>query len=329
LVAGEPLDRALRMVPGLKVLDPSPTTWREAQAHLGDFIAQWSPQGLLGRMGEALLELRGTARIFGQPKDVAARILKDLMTRMGWMGHGGLSQSAATAQLAARLEKHLEHVADGFEATFLAPHPLIHLPDLQSRTEARLHRLGLDKVGDIQPLPVTVLSQLMPEPDARRLLSQARGEDRPRLPMLADPPWESRHLLQLTPPCLPEEVALAPWLLERLWNDGRSPRELRLRWWDVDGECHTWRAGSDPMSLPPLALARAVTSAFLRQCTRRILVRRLEVRMGLGLGRDRSLFEDPATTRLEALESSLARLRHRYPDCQVLPGWARQSERNC
>jgi hypothetical protein len=326
LAPGEPMDQALRRVPGLKVLDPAPQVWWEAQTSLGDFLTQWSPQGLLGRLGEALLELQGTTHLFGSPQDAAARILRELLSRIGWLGHGGLSRSATAARLAARQEHRLERVANGFEATFLAPHPLARLPDLQPRTRVRLRRLGLGRIGDLQPVPLPTLAQLMPEPDARRVLTQARGEDRPRLPMLADPPGSSRHPLRLEPPCLPEEVLLAPWLLERLWNDGRSPRELALDWWDVDGQMHRWRAEADPLALPPLALSRAVEAAFRRLSTRRILVHRLELRVSWGLGRGRSLFEESGAARLEALEPALARLRRRYPTAPVLPGWARAAE---
>ena len=44
------------------------------------------------------------------------------------------------------------------------------------------------------------------------------------MPLLADPPGESRHPWRLEPPRLPEQVFLAPWCLERLWSEGRSPR---------------------------------------------------------------------------------------------------------
>src|SRR5512135_2401014 len=55
LAVGDPLDLALRRLPQLRVLDPQPQTWWEAQAFLGDFLQRWTPQGMLGRMGEALV----------------------------------------------------------------------------------------------------------------------------------------------------------------------------------------------------------------------------------------------------------------------------------
>ena len=50
---GLPMDQALRRVPGLRVLDPSPQVWWEAQGSLGDLLQHWTPQGQLGRLGEA------------------------------------------------------------------------------------------------------------------------------------------------------------------------------------------------------------------------------------------------------------------------------------
>jgi hypothetical protein len=317
------MDQALRRLPGLRVLDPAPQTWWEAQASLGDFLARWSPQGLLGRMGEALLELRGTNHLFGPPQDAALRIQRELATSAGWASHGGLSRSATAARLAAHLEHRLELVREGHEQTFLAPQPLGRLPDLTPRLQWRFHRLGLRRFGDLQPVPLPTLVQLMPEPDARRVLAQARGEDRPRLPLLADAPGESRHPWRLEPPRLPEEVFLAPWCLERLWSEGRSPRSLSLRWWDVDGGQHRWSADHEDLTLPPLELAQVLERAFRRLATRRILVHRLELHLAWGLGRSRSLFEARRTARLNALGPALARLRRRYPQHPVLPGWAR------
>ncbi|BDU73450.1 Y-family DNA polymerase [Mesoterricola silvestris] len=323
---GEPMDQALRRLPGLRVLDPAPQTWWEAQGQLGEFLQHWSPQGLLGRMGEALVDLHGTARLYGGPRDAAARMQRDLAQSMGWTSHGGLSLSATAARLATRTPEPLAEVCEGAEGVFLAPHPLGRLPDLTPRVRYRLQRLGLARFGDLQPVPLPTLSQVMPEPDARLALSRARGEDRPRLPMLADPLGESRHPWRLEPPCLPEEVPLAFWCLERFWNDGRSPRQLTLRWWDVDGVAHRWRAPEEALAEPAMALARLVEAAFRKGAERRILVHRLELHMAWGLGRSRGLFEAPLTRKLGALEHTLARLRKRFPGQPVLPGWAREED---
>ena len=44
-------------------------------------------------------------------------------------------------------------------------------------------------------------------------------------------------------------------------------------------------------------------------------------RLAWGLGRERSLFQDPLQQRFERLEPVLAHLRHRFPDQVILPGW--------
>ena len=321
LVAGMPMDQALRVAPGLRVLDPAPQIWWEAQGSLGDFLQHWTPQGQLGRLGEALVELQGTQRLFGPLTDTAERIRRELVERHGWESHGGLSLSATAAQLGARAEHRLERVADGGEAAFLGPQPLRRLPDLAPRLQDRFRRLGLRRFEDLQPMPLPILCELVPERLAPKLLAQARGEDRPRLPLLAEPLGSSRTTRRLAPPRLPEEIGLAAWCLERFWADPRSPRKLVLGWWDVDGEPHAWQASPEELLQPPLDLARALERAFLGLCTRRILVRELDLRIHWGLGRARPLFQDPRSQKLERLEPTLAKLRRRYPDQAVLPGW--------
>ncbi len=321
LAPGLPLDRALRAVPGLRVLDPAPQVWWEAQVSLGDFLQQWTPQGQLLRLGEALVELQGTQGLFGPLADTAERIRRELSQRHGWESHGGLSLSATAAQLAARAEHHLERVGEGGEAVFLAPHPLRRLPDLAPRLQERFQRLGLRSFGDLQPVPLPVLVELTNPKLAPELRARVRGEDRPRLPLLTERPGHVRHGWRLQPPRLPEEAGLAARCLTWLWSDPRSPRRLVLRWWDVDGEPHTWRAAPEDLAEPPLALARRIQRAFLEGATRRLLVREVELRLAWGLGRERGLFLTPLQERLDRLEPVLARLRRRFPDQAVLPGW--------
>ncbi len=321
LASGLPLDQALRVAPGLKVLDPAPQIWWEAQGSLGDFLQHWTPQGQLGRLGEALVELQGTQAIHGPLADTAQRMRRELTERHGWSSHGGLSLSATAAQLAARVEHQLELVADGAESAFLAPQPLRRLPDLAPRLHERFHRLGLRSFGDLQPVPLAVLAELIHPKLAPDLRARVRGEDRPKLPLLTERPGHARHGWRLQPPRLPEEVGLATRCLEWLWADARHPRKLTLRWWDVDGEPHTWRATSEDLTAPPLALARRIQQAFLAGSTRRLLVREVELRLAWGLGRERGLFQDPLHARLDRLEPALARLRCRFPDQFVLPGW--------
>ncbi|NTW87016.1 MAG: hypothetical protein HGB30_12730 [Holophagaceae bacterium] len=322
LAPGLPLDRALRVAPGLRVLDPAPQIWWEAQVSLGDFLQQWTPQGQLLRLGEALVELQGTQGLFGPLADTAERIRRELVQRHGWESHGGLSLSATAAQLAARAEHHLERVGEGGEAVFLAPHPLRRLPDLAPRLQERFQRLGLRSFGDLQPVPLPVLVELTNPKLAPELRARVRGEDRPRLPLLTERPGHVRHGWRLQPPRLPEEAGLAARCLTWLWSDPRSPRRLVLRWWDVDGEPHTWRAAPEDLAEPPLALARRIQRAFLEGATRRLLVREVELRLAWGLGRERGLFLTPLQERLDRLEPVLARLRRRFPDQAVLPGWA-------
>jgi nucleotidyltransferase/DNA polymerase involved in DNA repair len=321
LAPGLPLDRALRAVPGLRVLDPAPQVWWEAQVSLGDFLQQWTPQGQLLRLGEALVELQGTQGLFGPLADTAERIRRELAQRHGWESHGGLSLSATAAQLAARAEHHLERVGEGGEAVFLAPHPLRRLPDLAPRLQERFQRLGLRSFGDLQPVPLPVLVELTNPKLAPELRARVRGEDRPRLPLLTERPGHVRHGWRLQPPRLPEEAGLAARCLTWLWSDPRSPRRLVLRWWDVDGEPHTWRAAPEDLAEPPLALARRIQRAFLEGATRRLLVREVELRLAWGLGRERGLFLTPLQERLDRLEPVLARLRRRFPDQAILPGW--------
>jgi len=322
--AGDSMDVALRRCPGLNVLDPVPQLWSEAQVSFGEFLTKWTPQGALGHMGEALLDLHGTQGLYGHPKDAANLMLRELSGSFGWSGHGGLSGSGTAAKLAARKEHGVEHVQDGFEATFLAPHSLKALPNMEGDTLFRLHRLGLYQIRDLQPVPLNVLSNVVRQDKAKTILQCARGEDRPKLPMLADSPHESRHSWRIEPPAVPKDIPLASWLLGKLWRDKRCPRVIRLTWHDIDGMAHRWTASDTDLTEPPLSIARTAELGFQRESERRVVVHRIEALIAWGLGQPKSLF-DTADKKLEAIEPVLAKLRKRFPDHPVLPGWARAS----
>ena len=319
--AGDSMDTALRRCRGLEVLDPAPQVWWEAQTEFGEFLTRWTPQGALGHMGEALLDLHGTQGLYGHPKDATSLILRELSGSFGWSGHGGLSGSGTAAKLAARQERGIESVTEGHEASYLAPHPLQILPSMEEKTLLWLRRLGLVQIRDLQPVPVATLSKFMAQDKAKAVLQCARGEDRPKLPMLADKPGESRHSWRIEPPAVPNEVPLAQWLLDKLWRDRRSPHAIRLQWWDVDGATHRWTASETDLTEPPMNIARIAEAAFQSESERRIVVHRLEAVIGWGLGRPRGLFLE-GSRKLEAIEPALAKLRKRFPDHPVLPGWA-------
>lgn len=323
---GDPMDMALQRVRSLRVLDPTPQTWWEAQGAFRDFLERWTPQGLVARMGEALVELQGTQRLFGPPQDTARRIQRELRAAHGWSSQGGLSLSATAASFASRLGEPLVDVGAGSERAFLAPRPLHRLPELPPRWLWRFRRLGLRSLGDLQPIPLPTLAELVHPDEAPKLLAKVRGEDRPRLPLLTEPQGRSVHRWRMEPPCLPEEVPLARWVLKLLWEEVRTPRTLSLGWWDVDGQPHRWVAPAELLLHPPLALAPAVARAFREGAVRRLLVHRLELRLRWGLGQPVGLFQGEVDAKLGRLERTMARLRHRFPEAEVRPGWLAAEE---
>ncbi|MBS1767181.1 MAG: hypothetical protein JST05_07265 [Acidobacteria bacterium] len=318
---GDPMDFALQRVRGLRVLDPTPQVWWEAQAGFRDFLGRWTPQGLIPALGEALIELHGTSRLHGAPPDAARRIQRELRASHGWMSQGGLSTSATAAGFASRMAEPFVEIKEGAERAFLAPMPIHRLSGLPRRWAWRFRRLGLHELGDLQPIPCATLAGLVQPDEAPKLLAKVRGEDRLRLPMLTEPPGRSRHRWRLEPPRLPEAVPLARWFLEVLWADPRSLRALTLQWWDVDGLSHRWAAPMEMLVRPPLAMAPAVARAFCALATRRMLVHRLELHLRWGLGQPVGLFQCGSDEKLGRLEGAMARLRQRFPDAEVRPGW--------
>jgi protein ImuB len=117
----------------------------------------------------------------------------------------GIAASKLAARVAAELPKSPTVVAQGEEATFLAPLPLTRLsPELEAA--AMLQRFGLASIGDLAKLPESEIASRLGEV-GRELHWAARGIDpRPLMPRPLPP--EFREGMELEWPL----VALEPFL---------------------------------------------------------------------------------------------------------------------
>src|SRR2546422_1170561 len=149
--AGMPLPVALRCCPGAMVLHPNETLYRRATGAVLALLGGYSSLVEPAAPGQTFLDLTGTARLFGAAQDAAARIRREIETRLRLKPTVGLATSKLVSRVAARVIRPdgLCDVFPGSEAPFLAPLPVGLLPAARGTTRERLLDLNVGRVADL------------------------------------------------------------------------------------------------------------------------------------------------------------------------------------
>ncbi len=333
---GIPIEHALRLCPSLRVLPPNPQILHKAERDLLQVIARYAPVWEPTAPGAYLLDLTGTARLFGPTCDTAARIQREIAQRYYLEGVVGVGSNKLIARTASTLvaPSQLYDVRPGSERAFMAPLPIRALPVLtrprMHQIRERLDDLNLQTFGDIAASAFHALELAVGE-WAGQLSRWSCGIDpTPVLPPPAQPELEESVMLE------PDEVddgrllgRLAN-LLERLCRTLRQQRRvchgltLTLRYSDhIEATKHQLVR---PGTCWEVDLTPPLVSLFQRCFRRRVRIRLLTLGVtGLtGLAEQMSLFDegsalDQQRARAQRLAVAVDRLRGRF-DERELPG---------
>jgi DNA polymerase-4 len=190
LERGMPVRKAQRLCPDLIILPPNPKLYARASRALHEILRTFAPAIEPRGYGHAFLDLSGTGRLFGPPQDVAARIRQEASERLGLPLSVGIATNKLVSQAAIRADRRtggqqgdeLLCVPVGNERSFLAPHPLDVLPELDAGMRARLEDYQLDLIGEVAAISEGALCAVFGR-SGRTLRARAQGIDpRPVLP---------------------------------------------------------------------------------------------------------------------------------------------------
>jgi DNA polymerase-4 len=198
LERGMPVRKAQRLCPDLIILPPNPKLYARASRALHEILLIFAPAIEPRGYGHAFLDLTGTGRLFGPPQDVAARIRREASERLGLPLSVGIATNKLVSQAAIRADRwtggraggrtggeqsnELLYVPVGNERSFLAPHPLDVLPELDAGMRARLEDYQLDLIGEVAAISESALCAVFGR-SGRTLRARAQGIDpRPVLP---------------------------------------------------------------------------------------------------------------------------------------------------
>ncbi len=171
--------QARRLCPKAAVVEPRMSAYSEASKAVYEIFRQTTPlvEGL--SIDEAFLDARGLARISGAPVDIAVRLRREVLERVGLPITVGVARTKFLAKVASGVAKPdglLEVPPDG-ELAFLHPLPVERLWGVGSVTARKLHDRGITTVGQVAGLAEEALISLLGRASGRHLHALAHNRD--------------------------------------------------------------------------------------------------------------------------------------------------------
>ena len=320
------LSEARALCRSLTVVPPDPDLQSRARTALTRLAAAYSPLVEPAADGRLFIDLTGTSRLLGATRDTAARIQREVASRLSLPCSIGLSSNKLVSGVACHVTppQELSDVHPGDEAAFLSPLPAALLPAVRRVRQRRLLTdLNLRRVTDVAALPLSRLLLAFQGP-GYTLFRQARGrDDAPVRPPALQP--EVREEETLARESLDDDTLRAVLFLlversgRRLRRTGHRAATAGLALRTADGQ-RAWRQ----VRLPPVvtgdrALFQHLEPALEALTTRRVRVRWMELTLGGLQAREHqmALFRDDGDSRDRALSTALDRIRRRYGEDAV------------
>ena len=269
--------RARRLCPQAVVVPPRMSAYAEASKAVFAVFDDISPlvEGL--SIDEAFLDVRGMERIAGTPAEIAVRLRREVLERVGLPITVGVARTKFLAKVASAVAKPdgLLVVPPDGELAFLHPLPVERLWGVGPVTAGKLRSRGFTTVGAVAEIPEGALVAMLGRASGRHLHALAHNLDpRPvRVGRRRGSIGSQRALRPLLgrSPRTPDQidatvVALVDRVTRRMRAAGRAGRTvvLRLRFDDFSRatRSHTLpRATAHTQTV--LATARGLLAAAL------------------------------------------------------------------
>jgi DNA polymerase-4 len=171
--------QARRLCPRAVVVPPRMSAYSEASKELFRVFDDTTPlvEGL--SIDEAFLDVRGLERISGTPAEIAARLRRAVLERVGLRVTVGVARTKFLAKVASGVAKPdgLLVVPPGGELAFLHPLPVERLWGVGPVTARKLRELGIVTVGKVAELSETALVTILGRASGRHLYALAHNRD--------------------------------------------------------------------------------------------------------------------------------------------------------
>ncbi|GAA1908148.1 DNA polymerase IV [Nocardioides lentus] len=170
---------ALRLCPEALVVPARMDAYSAASAEVFAVFRDVTPMVEPVSIDEAFLEVGGLRRSVGSPVAVAQRLRRRVHEEAGLAVSVGVARTKFLAKVASGSAKPdgLLLVPPDGEDAFLRPMRVERLWGVGEKTATKLHRLGIDTVGDVVAMDEAALAGIVGPAAARHLHALARHQD--------------------------------------------------------------------------------------------------------------------------------------------------------
>jgi DNA polymerase-4 len=265
--------QARRLCPHAVVVRPRMSAYTEASEAVFRVFDDATPlvEGL--SIDEAFLDVRGLKRISGTPAEIAVRLRRDVLERVGLPITVGVARTKFLAKVASGVAKPdgLLVVPPERELAFLHPLPVERLWGVGPATADRLHDWGITTVGEVAALAEGALVSMLGRASGRHLHALAHNRDpRPVQPRRRRRSIGSQHALGRSPRSPAAVDATLVAIVDRVTRRLRAARRvgrtvvLRLRFDDFAKATRSHTLPRPTAETPAiLATARALLAAAM------------------------------------------------------------------
>jgi DNA polymerase IV len=325
---GMDLAKAMRYCRNTIVLPPNEPLYLRASKAIFKVLENFSPVLEPSGHGHAYLDVTGTSRLFGPPRDTAWKAQKEIRRQLHLDASLGVASNKMVSKIASEVIRPagLQDVPHGNESAFLSPLSVRLLPGVGPQTERQFDDLNVRIIHDVAEMRLDLLTLAFGR-FGFVLHQRALGIDRtPVYPMRAVPALDQGRVLsedsndyEVLKGVLSDLCEHAgKQLRERKQCAGRM--ELRIRYVDCREDGHK-------LQIKPPVQSSAVLYARSLPLLDVALKRRTRVRsMNLCLtdlsqgSVQLELFADPKPDRRLNLEFALDTLRRQYGTSIVTRG---------
>ena len=171
--------QARRLCPKAIVVDPRMSAYSDASKALFEVFEDTTPMVQALSIDEAFLDVRGIRRISGTPTEIAVRLRREVLERVGLPITVGVARTKFLAKVASGVAKPdgLLVVPPDRELAFLHPLPVERLWGVGAVTATKLRDTGITSVGQIARVGETILVSMLGRAVGRHIHALAHNLD--------------------------------------------------------------------------------------------------------------------------------------------------------